>query len=143
MPAAIADLFFLEDLEEVSRTGQLTESDLRSLRTVTDWIKTFVTGLNKDLGRAGAVHPFVPVASERKTLWLAPEHVANGGVPQVAELMNGYKRRGLEAEPTDSDDVNYKVIVSRQPHRCAHPAWMEQERIDAPSKAHRNRGSGR
>jgi hypothetical protein len=105
MPAAIADLFFLEDLEEVSRTGQLTESDLRSLRTV--------TGLNKDLGRAGAVYPFVPVALERKTLWLAPAHVANGGVPQVAELMNGYKRRLLEAEPTDSDDVNYKVTVSR------------------------------
>jgi hypothetical protein len=113
MPAAIADLFFLEDLEEVSRTGQLTESDLRSPRTVADWIKTFVTGLNKDLGRAGAVYPFVPMALERKTLWLAPEHVANRGVPQVAELMNGYKRRGLEAEPTDSDDVNYKVIVSR------------------------------
>jgi hypothetical protein len=94
MPAAIADLFFLKDLEEESRTGQLTESDLRSLRTVADWIKTFVTGLNKDLGRAGAVYPFVPVALERKTLWFAPEHVANGGMPQVAELMNGYKRRG-------------------------------------------------
>ena len=55
----------------------------------------------------------MPVALERKTLWLAPAHVANGGVPQVAELMNGYKRRLLEAEPTDSDDVNYKVTVSR------------------------------
>jgi hypothetical protein len=57
MPAAIADLFFLEDLEEASRTGQLTESDLRSLRTVADWIKAFVTGLNNDLGRAGAGIP--------------------------------------------------------------------------------------
>ena len=99
MPAAIANLFFLEDLEEVSRTGQLTENDLRSPRTVAGWIKTFVTRLNKDLGRAGAVYPFVPVALERKTLWLAPEHVANGGVPQVAELMNGYKRRGWRLNP--------------------------------------------
>jgi hypothetical protein len=57
MPAAAANLFFLEDLEDVSRTGQLAESDLRSLRTVADWIKTFVTGLNKDLGRAGTVCP--------------------------------------------------------------------------------------
>ena len=73
--------------------GHLAESDLRSLRTVADWIKTFVTGLNKDLGRAGAVYPFVPVALEHKALGFAPEHVANGGVPQVAELMNGYKRR--------------------------------------------------
>jgi hypothetical protein len=65
MPAAIADLL-LEDLEDVSRTGQLTESDLRSLRTVADWIKTFVIGLNKDLGRAGAMYPCVPVALERR-----------------------------------------------------------------------------
>ena len=64
MPAAIADLFFLEDLEEVSRTGQLTESDLRSPRTVADWIKTFVTGLNKDLGRAGAAYPFMDGTGE-------------------------------------------------------------------------------
>jgi hypothetical protein len=71
MPAAIADLF-LEDFEDVSRTGQLTESDLRSLRTVAGWIKTFVTGLNKDLGRAGAVYPFVPVALERKTFGSLP-----------------------------------------------------------------------
>jgi hypothetical protein len=93
MPAAIADLFFLEDLEEVSRTGQVTESDLRSLRTVADWIKTFVTGFNKDLGRAGAVYPLVSVALERKTLWLAPEHVDNRG-PQVAELITATSAGG-------------------------------------------------
>jgi hypothetical protein len=57
MPAVTANLFFLEDLEDVSRTGQLAESDLRSLRTVADWIKTFMTGLNKDLGRAGPMSP--------------------------------------------------------------------------------------
>ena len=109
MPAATASVFLPRDLADVSRTGQLAASDLRALRTVADWIKAFVIRLNKDLGRAGPVCPFVPVALERKTLWLAPEHVANGGVPQVAELMNGCKRRLLEAEPTDGGDV----IVSR------------------------------
>jgi hypothetical protein len=94
MPAATANLFFLKDLEYVSRTGQLTESGLRSLRTVADWIKTFVARPNKDLGRAGGAYPFVPVALEGKTLWLAPENVANGGVLQVVELMNGYKAPG-------------------------------------------------
>ena len=87
MPAATADVFLLEDLEEVSRTGQLGESGLRTLRTVAGWIKAFVTRPNKDLGRAGPVCPFVPVALERKTLWLAPEHVANAGVPPVVEFM--------------------------------------------------------
>ena len=109
MPAATASVFLPGDLADVSRTGQLAESGLRALRTVADWIKTFVTRPNKDLGRAGPACPFVPVALERKTLWLAPAHVANGGVPQVVELMNGCKRRLLEAEPTDGDNV----IVSR------------------------------
>jgi hypothetical protein len=32
-------------------------------------------------------------------------------VPAVVELMNGYTRRFLDAQPTDGDDTNYKVIV--------------------------------
>lgn len=71
-----------------------------------------MTGPDADFGRAVPVRPFVPVALARKKLWLASEHVANGGGPQVAEIMNCYKRRLPEAEPTDGDDVNYSVIVS-------------------------------
>ena len=111
MSATTTNLFLLQDLEDSSRTRKLAESDLNALHAVADWIKTFVVKPHKDLGRAGPVCPFVPGALERKTLWLAPEHVADGGVPQVVELMNGYKRRLLEAEPTDGDDVNYNVIV--------------------------------
>jgi hypothetical protein len=48
---------------------------------------------------------------ERKTLWLALEQIAGRGLPGVVELMNGYKRLFLDAEPTDGDDANYKVIV--------------------------------
>jgi hypothetical protein len=105
MPAAAADLFLLKDPEDAGRTGQLAGSGLGTPRTVADWIKTFVTRPDKDLGRTGPVRPFVPVALDRKTLWLASEHVANGGLPQVAELMNGCKRRLLEAEPADGDEV--------------------------------------
>jgi len=68
MPAETADLFLLEDLQDVSRTGQLAESGLRTLRTVADWFKTFVTRSNKDLGRAGPGCPFVLVVLERRTL---------------------------------------------------------------------------
>ena len=48
---------------------------------------------------------------ERKTLWLTPEQIADRGVPHVVELMNGSKSLFLDAEPTDGDDANYKVIV--------------------------------
>ena len=111
MPAQTTNLFLLQDLEDSSKTKKLADSDLSALQTVADWIKTFVVRPHEDLGRAGPVCPFVPGGLERKTLWLAPEQIADRGVPHVVELMNGYKSRFLDAEPTDGDDANYKVIV--------------------------------
>ncbi len=111
MPTQTTDLFLLEDLEDVGRTSELAKSDLDALHAVADWINTFVVRPHGDLGRAGPVCPFVPGSLERKTLWLAAEHIADRGVPQVVELMNGYKSRLLNAEAPDGDDANYNVIV--------------------------------
>jgi hypothetical protein len=111
MPAQTTNLFLLEDLEDVNRTGELAESDLDALQAVADWIKTFVIKPHRDLGRAGTVCPFVPRSLERKTLWLAPEQIADRDVPEVVELMNGYKRLLLDTRPSDGDDVIYNVIV--------------------------------
>jgi hypothetical protein len=111
MPALITNLFLLEDLEDVSRTRELAESDLDALRAVADWIKAFVVEPHKDLGRAGPVCPFVPGSLERRTLWLAAEQIADRGVPEVVELMNGYRRLLLDTRPIDGDDVSYDVIV--------------------------------
>ena len=111
MPTQITDLFLLEDLEDVGRTSELAKSDLDALHAVADWINTFVVRPHGDLGRAGPVCPFVPGSLERKTLWLAAEHIADRGVPQVVELMNGYKSLLLNAEAPDGDDANYNVIV--------------------------------
>jgi Domain of unknown function (DUF6875) len=111
MPTQTTDLFLLEDLEEVGRTSELAESDLEALQAVADWIKTFVVKPHKDLGRAGAVCPFVPGSLERKTLWLAPEQIADLDMPEVVERMSGYKRLLLDTRPTEGDDVIYNVIV--------------------------------
>jgi hypothetical protein len=111
MPTQTTNLFLLEDLEDVGKTSELAESDLDALHAVADWIKTYVVKPHKDLGRAGPVCPFVPGALERKTLWLAPEQIADRDVPAVVELINGYQRLFLDAQPTDGDDATYKVIV--------------------------------
>jgi hypothetical protein len=110
-PAKTTNLFLLEDLADVSRTRELAESDLNALRAVADWIKTFVARPHKDLGRAGPVCPFVPGAWERKTLWLAPEEIADRSVQDVVQLINEYKKLFLHAQPIDGDDANYKAIV--------------------------------
>jgi hypothetical protein len=111
MATQTTDLFLLDDLEDVGRTSELAESDLDALQAVADWIKTFVVKPHKDLGRAGTVCPFVPGSLDRKTLWLAPEQIADRDVPEVVKLMSGYKRLLLETRPTEGDDVIYNVIV--------------------------------
>ena len=92
-------------------TGALTESDLKALHNIADWIKAFVARPNKDLGRAGPVCPFVSESLERKTLWLAPEHIGGRSVPDVVDLVSGYQRLFLGAQPTNGDDAIYKSIV--------------------------------
>jgi hypothetical protein len=105
------NLFLLEELEDVSRTRELADSDLDALRAVADWIKTFAARPHKDLGRAGPVCPFVPGALERNTLWLAPEPIADRSVPDVVELISGYQRLFKHAQPTEGDDAIYKSFV--------------------------------
>ena len=111
MPTQVTSLFLLEDLEDVGRTSELAESDLEALQAVADWIKSFVVEPHQDLGRAGTVCPFVPGSLERKTLWLAPEQIADRDAPEVVELMSGYKRLLLDTRPPEGDDVIYNVIV--------------------------------
>jgi hypothetical protein len=111
MATQTTDLFLLEDLEDVGKTSQLAESDLDALPAVADWIRSFVVRPHQDLGRTGPVCPFVPGALERKTFWLVPEQIADRDVPDVVELVGGYKRLFLETQPLDGDDVDYKVIV--------------------------------
>jgi uncharacterized protein DUF6875 len=111
MTSQTADLFLLEDLEDVRRTGELAERDRAALHTVAGWITSFVSKPHEDLGREGPVCPFVPGALERKVLWLTPEQLGDQGVPEVVELMDGYKRLFLRTEPTDGDDAGYKSIV--------------------------------
>ena len=109
--AQTANLFLLEDLEDAGRTGTLAQGDLYALHAVADWITSFVAKPHEDLGRPGPVCPFVPRSLELKTLWLAPEQVADRDTAAVVELVSGYQRLFLDAQPTDGDDVKYKVIV--------------------------------
>jgi hypothetical protein len=73
--------------------------------------KTFVVRPHSDLGRAGPVCPFVPVALDHKTLWFAAERSAGRNPPDVIQLIEGYKRLLLAAQPVEGDDASYKSIV--------------------------------
>jgi len=111
MPLQTANLFLLRDLDDSSRTSDLSESELSALRTVADWLQTFVAKPHKDLGRAGPVCPFVPRALEHNTLWLAPERIASRSVEGILQLVNDYRTLLLRAQPLEGDDAENKAIV--------------------------------
>ena len=67
---------------------------------------------SQDLGRAGTVCPFVPGSLERKTLWLAPEQIADREVPEVVELMSGYKRPCAESASVGRRDPRSGMLRS-------------------------------
>jgi hypothetical protein len=82
----------------------------------------------------------VPGSLERKTLWLAPERIADRDEPAVVELMNGYIRRLLDARPADGDDAQYKTIVvvfADLPADRAQPVFDDVvQQLALPSYAH-------
>jgi hypothetical protein len=55
---------------------------------------------------------------ERKTLWLSPEQIADRDVPEVIELMSGYKRLLLDPRPTEGDDVVVVVFTDLSADRA-------------------------
>jgi hypothetical protein len=111
MAAQTTQLLLPGDLQDAGKTSDLTTTDRDALRAVSQWIRDFVARPHQDLGRAGTVCPFVPGSLERRTLWLAAEHVAELGVAEVVALMDDYKRLFLQVAPADSDDAIYKTII--------------------------------
>lgn len=111
MPAQVDNLFLPRELEDSDSTRDLAENDLSALRTVANWIETFLTRPHEDLGRAGPVCPFLPRALECRTLWLAPERSANRSVADVVQLLIGYRDLLVRAQPVEGADASYKAIV--------------------------------
>jgi hypothetical protein len=137
--ATATNLFLLEDLDSAERTGKLADRDLEALQAIAEWIETYVVNPHEDLGRQGPVCPYVPGSLERKTLWLAPEQIADRDVAEVVELMDGYRRLLLDARPHDGDDVIYNVIAvvfTDLPADRAQGVFDEvQRRLGVPSYA--------
>jgi hypothetical protein len=138
-PPQTSNLFLLGDLEDANRTKELPEGDLRALRAVADWTRTFAARPHKDLGRSGSVCPFVPLSLEREVLWLAPERIADRSAEDVVQLITSYKSLFLHAQPTSGEDAEYRSIVvvfsDLAPNRAKELLGHVLQRLAAPSYA--------
>ncbi len=111
MTTRTTDLYLLEDLEEDGRAPGLPDDERDALRAIGSWVRSFVIQPHAELGRPGTVCPYVPVSVERQKLWLAPEQIGDGGAAQVAELMNGYKRRLFDVSWKEVGVTEFDVII--------------------------------
>jgi len=111
VPTQTADLFRVDELGDVGRTSALAESDLAALRSVAEWIASFVVQPHPDLGRSGPVCPYVPGALERGKLWLAPERVGDREVPDVVAVMDRYRQLFQERQSPSSEDADRAAII--------------------------------
>ncbi len=110
MSVEIADLIRIDELD-AGPAGPVAERDLSAMRAIADWIRTFVVQPHKDLGRSGTVCPYMPAVLERRKLWFAPEDVADRDASEVAEIMQGHRRRFLDMQPTGSEDASRAAII--------------------------------
>jgi uncharacterized protein DUF6875 len=111
MAPQTTNLLLPDDLEDGGKASGVAATDRDALRAVSEWIKDFVARPHRDLGRDGSVCPFVPGSLERRTLFFAPEQIADLDVPEVVELMDDYKRLFLATPPADGNDAIYKTII--------------------------------
>lgn len=111
MPAQTTNLFLLRDIGSPGGSKGFTDSDLSALRAVANWIESFVARPHGDLGRSGPVCPFVPWALERDTLWLAPERIAGRSLPDIIQVLSGYRELLLRAQPMEGERASCKAIV--------------------------------
>ena len=84
----------------------------KAIRAVVDWVKDYLCNPHPDLGRPGAVCPFVPPAIEKDTLCLA---VYDGPLDDM-ELLKDTIRRLRDhffdqMEPVSGDNTIYKALM--------------------------------
>jgi hypothetical protein len=88
----------------------LHPQDRSDLRRILQWGRDFLCTGNPDLGRSGAVCPYVPPALERNLLWLA-SHRGLVSRAAIREVIRGYRDWFIELEPTAWPGARFKAII--------------------------------
>lgn len=85
--------------------------ELPYFNEIIEWVKTFLAKPHPELGRSGAVCPFVPRALKLNTIRLAVIRTKNLKPDQIEEIVKHYREVFLELEPKQADLVFYKAIM--------------------------------
>ncbi|MFQ4142701.1 DUF6875 domain-containing protein [Chlorogloeopsis sp. ULAP02] len=87
------------------------QQDIPYLLEVMEWVKTFLARPHPDLGRSGAVCPFVPHSLKSNSIRLAVIRAKNLQPQQVEDIVKNYRDTFLEIEPQDREDGINKAFL--------------------------------
>jgi hypothetical protein len=105
--AADAALPRLSRLSEVERDAP-PDSAMRCIAT---WVRQFLARPHPDVGRRGAVCPFVPLSLEMDSIWMAEVPGQDPQFDDVARVITAFRDAFLAMEPTTGPEAMQKSIL--------------------------------
>lgn len=81
------------------------------LACVLDWMHAFLARAHPELGRKGAVCPFVPMSLEQDSIWMAEIADDSATVDSISAVISQYRDLFLATEPTSGPDTINKAFA--------------------------------
>lgn len=103
------------------------------LRCIADWIHEFLARPHPGVGRQGSVCPFVPIALELNTIWMAEMPDTTPSFESISATITRYRNLFLETEPTSGAEAINKAFLMVFPSLAASgsegPAIIDQVQL--------------
>lgn len=88
-----------------------TAPDATPLKIIADWICSYIVKPHLNLGRPGAVCPFVPHSVEIKALWLTVVSESVNSELEMCQIIKRYMGIYELLEPNTGDDKLFKTLI--------------------------------
>jgi hypothetical protein len=97
----------LRRLSEVERD----DAPDSAMRCIATWVREFLARPHPDVGRRGAVCPFVPLSLEMDSIWMAEVPEREPRFDDVAKIVTEFRDVFLAMEPTSGPEAMQKSIL--------------------------------
>lgn len=107
---------WLNELVEFDDFCELPYHELPSecfeiFKSIKYWVDTYLTKTHPELGRSGAVCPFVRASIVKKTFYLTAIYSQNINLDVFAQQLEEWKKKFLNLHPTTGHNTIYRTIV--------------------------------
>ncbi|MBV8517206.1 MAG: hypothetical protein JO197_07365 [Acidobacteria bacterium] len=112
-----------DDLYTASQVERLLDPSHPLAQTLA-WVRRFLAKPNQELGRPGAVCPFVPGALAQDTIWLTLAPHTQAQRNEIVATVARFRDRFLTLDPKDGEDSMSKAILIVFPYLTSADAGL-------------------